>query len=88
MPILAHIYTGDRLSDKDQGMGLDRGAVVSWYRRNRARSRALFEAWRGAKTWHEVPSSDHDSIAGEPGYWRSIADFLKALRGGTKTPLL
>jgi pimeloyl-ACP methyl ester carboxylesterase len=46
----------------------------------RAHSRALFEAWRGAKSWHEVPRSDHDSIAGEPEYWRSIADFLKALR--------
>jgi len=23
-----------------------------------AHSRALFEAWRGAKTWHEVPRSD------------------------------
>jgi len=45
-----------------------------------AHSRTLFEAWRGAKTWREVPSSDHDSIAGEPEYWRSIADFLKALR--------
>jgi pimeloyl-ACP methyl ester carboxylesterase len=45
-----------------------------------AHSRALFEAWRGAKSWHEIPRSDHDSIAGEPEYWRSIADFLKALR--------
>src|SRR5256712_9387135 len=45
-----------------------------------AHSRALFEAWRGTKTWHEVPRSDHDSISGEPEYWRSIADFLKALR--------
>ena len=45
-----------------------------------AHSRALFEAWRGTKTWHEVPRSDHDSVAGEPEYWRSIADFLKALR--------
>jgi len=44
-----------------------------------AHSRALFEAWRGTKTWHEVPRSDHDSISGEPEYWRSIADFLKAL---------
>jgi len=52
------------------------------------RSRALFEAWRGAKIWHEVPRSDHDGIAGEPGYWRSIADFLNALRRGTHTPLL
>jgi pimeloyl-ACP methyl ester carboxylesterase len=45
-----------------------------------AHSRALFEAWGGTKTWHEVPRSDHDSISGEPEYWRSIADFLKALR--------
>jgi pimeloyl-ACP methyl ester carboxylesterase len=45
-----------------------------------AHSRALFEAWRSAKTWREVPRSDHDSIAGEAEYWRSIADFLKALR--------
>jgi pimeloyl-ACP methyl ester carboxylesterase len=45
-----------------------------------AHSRALFEAWRGTKAWREVPRSDHDSIAGEPEYWRSIADFLKALR--------
>src|SRR5437016_161276 len=41
--MLEHIYTEGRLSDKDQGMGLDRGAVVSWYERNRARSRALFD---------------------------------------------
>jgi hypothetical protein len=45
-----------------------------------AHSRILFEAWRGAKTWREVPRSDHDSISGEPEYWRSIEEFLKALR--------
>jgi len=45
-----------------------------------AHSRALFEAWRGSKMWHEVPHADHDSISGEPEYWRSIADFLRALR--------
>ena len=43
-------------------------------------SRALFEAWRGAKTWREIPRASHDSIAGEPDYWRSIAGFLKGLR--------
>jgi len=43
-------------------------------------SRALFETWRGAKTWREVPRASHDSISGEPEYWRSIAEFLKALR--------
>ena len=45
-----------------------------------AHSRILFEAWRGAKTWVEVSHSDHDSISGEPEYWRSIAEFLKTLR--------
>jgi cephalosporin-C deacetylase-like acetyl esterase len=40
-------------------------------------SRALFEAWRGEKTWREVPRSDHDSIAGEPEYWRSVEQFLR-----------
>jgi pimeloyl-ACP methyl ester carboxylesterase len=43
-------------------------------------SRALFETWRGAKTWQEVSRASHDSMAGEPDYWRSIAEFLKALR--------
>ncbi len=43
-------------------------------------SRALFEAWRGAKTWREIPRASHDSIADEPDYWRSIAGFLKGLR--------
>ncbi|HYS76088.1 MAG TPA: alpha/beta hydrolase [Burkholderiales bacterium] len=45
-----------------------------------AHSRALFKAWHGTKTWHEVPHSDHDSVSCEPEYWRSIADFLKTLR--------
>jgi len=43
-------------------------------------SRALFEAWRGAKTWREIPGADHDSISGEPGYWSSIEAFLESLR--------
>ena len=43
-------------------------------------SRTLFEAWRGRKTWHEVPRADHDGIASEPGYWSAIADFLKSMR--------
>jgi len=43
-------------------------------------SRTLFQAWRGRKTWREIPRADHDSIAGEPEYWSAIADFLKAIR--------
>jgi len=45
-----------------------------------AHSRALFDAWRGAKTWQEIPLADHDSISGEPEYWRSISGFLNSLR--------
>jgi len=45
-----------------------------------AQSRVLFAAWRGVKTWREVSRSDHDSIAGEPEYWRSIAEFLRERR--------
>jgi uncharacterized protein len=43
-------------------------------------SKALFDAWRGVKTWREISHADHDSIAGEPEYWRSIARFLEAAR--------
>jgi len=43
-------------------------------------SRAIFDAWGGAKTWREIDRASHDSIAGEPDYWRSIAEFLRALR--------
>jgi len=45
-----------------------------------AHSRALFEAWRGAKNWREIPRADHDGISNEPEYGRSIAAFLSALR--------
>jgi len=43
-------------------------------------SRVLFDAWRGPKTWLEIPRADHDSIAGDPAFWNAIAEFLKALR--------
>ena len=44
------------------------------------RSRVLFDAWSGAKTWLELPRSDHNSVAGESEYWRSIEQFLVSLR--------
>jgi uncharacterized protein len=43
-------------------------------------SRALFDAWRGPKTWREVPGADHNGISDAPGYWSSIAEFLKSQR--------
>src|SRR5258708_32908411 len=45
-----------------------------------AHSRALFAAWRGPKTWREIPRADHDSIADESDYWRAIELFLNSAR--------
>jgi len=46
----------------------------------RRHSERLYAAWGGAKQWREIGPADHDSIAGEPDYWRSIAAFLLGLR--------
>jgi pimeloyl-ACP methyl ester carboxylesterase len=46
----------------------------------RPHSERLFAAWGGNKQWREIQRSAHDSIAGETGYWRAIADFLAGLR--------
>src|ERR1700750_1968445 len=40
--ILSH-YLSRRILDKDKPMPFDRGAALSWYARNRERSRSLFD---------------------------------------------
>ena len=45
----------------------------------RPHSERLYAAWGGAKQWREIRPADHDSLAGEPDYWQSIADFLRRL---------
>jgi pimeloyl-ACP methyl ester carboxylesterase len=45
----------------------------------RQHSERLYAAWGGAKQWREIGPADHDSIAGESGYWRAIAEFLQGL---------
>ncbi len=42
------------------------------------RSRALYDAWRGPKTWRVVPETDHDTLALPDTFWREVADFLEA----------
>jgi pimeloyl-ACP methyl ester carboxylesterase len=41
-------------------------------------SRALFDAWAGAKTWREVAGADHNTLGATREYWDAIADFLAA----------
>ena len=44
-----------------------------------ARSRALFEAWAGPKTWAVVPGADHNDLGSTPDFWTPIAAFLTGL---------
>jgi len=46
----------------------------------RPHSERLYAAWGGTKQWREIGPADHDSLAGEPGYWQAIAAFLADLR--------
>jgi len=46
----------------------------------RPHSERLYAAWAGKKLWREIPRTGHDDIAGEPDYWKAIADFLKDRR--------
>lgn len=43
------------------------------------RSRALYEAWGGPKTWVAVAGADHNDLGATADFWRPIAAFLDAL---------
>ena len=45
----------------------------------RQHSERLYAAWGGPRQWREIGPADHDSLAGEPGYWEAIAAFLARL---------
>ena len=45
----------------------------------RPHSERLYAAWGGMKQWREIGPADHDSLAGEHGYWEAIAAFLARL---------
>jgi pimeloyl-ACP methyl ester carboxylesterase len=40
------------------------------------RSRALFDAWAGPKTWLVVPGAGHNSLGASEIFWDGIAHFL------------
>ena len=40
------------------------------------RSRALYDAWAGPKSWQVVPGSDHNSLGATPDFWRGVSHFL------------
>lgn len=40
------------------------------------RSRALYDAWGGPKTWRVVPQAGHNTLGGSPVFWESVDRFL------------
>ena len=44
------------------------------------RSRALYDAWVGPKTWVVVPRTDHNTLSGPNAFWEGVAAFLGARR--------
>lgn len=43
------------------------------------RSRALFEAWAGPKTWQVLAGEDHNTLGGPGAYWAGIERFLSRI---------
>jgi len=42
------------------------------------RSRALFDAWAGPKTWQVVPGANHNDLGAHDSFWRGVDGFLRA----------
>ena len=40
------------------------------------RSRALFDAWAGPKTWHVVPGAGHNDLGRDDAFWQAVAGYL------------
>jgi len=41
------------------------------------RSRALYDAWAGPKTWLTVPGADHNDLGDAEAFWAGVARFLE-----------
>ena len=40
------------------------------------RSRALYDAWAGPKTWLAIPGADHNDLGASEAFWQAVARFL------------
>jgi len=45
-----------------------------------ARSRALFDAWAGPKTWQVIAGANHNDLGAHTAFWDSVVAFLRARR--------
>ena len=44
------------------------------------RSRALFDAWAGPKTWEAIAGANHNDLGARAAFWDSVVAFLRARR--------
>jgi hypothetical protein len=44
------------------------------------RSRALYDAWAGPKTWLAIPGADHNDLGNDETFWKGVAGFLAEWR--------
>jgi len=47
-----------------------------------ARSRALYDAWAGPKTWLAIPGADHNDLGAREEFWRGVRSFLAERAAG------
>ncbi len=45
-----------------------------------ARSRALYDAWAGPKSWYAIRGEDHNALGATADYWQRIGRFLESTR--------
>lgn len=44
------------------------------------RSRALYDAWAGPKSWYAIRGADHNALGGTADFWQRIGGFLDSTR--------
>jgi fermentation-respiration switch protein FrsA (DUF1100 family) len=75
--LLRHRFDGDADARRMQAPLLaivaDRDSIVP-----NERSRALYDAWAGPKSWLVIPATDHNTLGVPDAFWTGIAGFLAA----------
>jgi uncharacterized protein len=44
-----------------------------------ARSRALYDAWAGPKSWYAIRGADHNALGATADFWQRVARFLETV---------
>lgn len=73
--LLRHRFDGEADAQRAQvpllAIVADRDSIIP-----RERSRALYDAWAGPKTWFVVLATDHNTLSAPDGFWYFLGGFL------------